>query len=1190
MKRYFSFRLIVQITIWTVLSMFAIYVSVVVTSYAKDLKADFSSALNSDVLIDKRNLNVSEDMLPFYEEISGKEEKKSKAFLVNSNCANDHLEITSFESIWSFDTSTDDSLGNNDAVDTEGVIDFDKTNKIAGTGALVLDGSGGVLYSDTGGNFMTQSIDELSVGFWIQQDNAISKDQTLFEEGNEDDGIMVMLSKDGVIEVIIKGSGSKVNSQVFPFPEDGDWHHIAFTYEENEFLIVYLDGIVKSITRVDFKIEKHKDPGGFGNVFEDNIEALESLSSGFQGRIDEAFYSYNNVSGGALLKYVQCLSGNRFSSKPVNGADAFQSVDGEWVTINFAKEVTTKLPNDGVKDPLLGTSLFFNAGGLNEEDNIIYSMRRGDLSLPWEDRNDCNFMVITEIDFDLISGYTYLNHVVGPIKDLPRNLNCISGDVYNNRLYISSGGEVESIYVINIDPDSTGFLTLEKEIPLDQDLRLSDFVIDIDSGFLYTVSNTKVLYRINLENGKVSELSTLTYPDGAGSGNPTFGAQFMDTSRFLYGINNNDGNIYRVDLEAAHPEAVFFLESEAATNNDGIGNNINIVLDFGDAPESYGTRLENSGPRHFLEFQGGSPLVVFGDHVDDEEDAVLDKGNYNGHGDDLDDIDDEDAFSDNSLSFDVFGSSTLTLPPFSYKSVPGKANIYAWLDFNLNGVFENGLEEFIEKSVPKATGNSSVNDLTWTLPKKDVLVIGEDPTYMRLRITTDKLNDDMSTSGIDERSIGSAYDGEVEDYEVFIDCGSSTIPAPEFADTTLQLCSNNSATADLTEIIVNNIPEAGEPRVVLSWHSDTPIDASNEIPDPSSVPSGTYFAAFHDTKYDCYTVNFTEFIVEIVSISAPTFIIPRAASCEDNTADIEVTAPLGSDYEYSLDGTNFQSEVDFTDQTPGDYTLTVRSVSDTSCTSSTPVSIAASPGAPEVPTFIIPRAASCTDNTADIEVTAPLGSAYEYSLDGTNFQSEVDFTDQTPGDYTLTVRSINDTSCTSSSPVSIAASPGAPEAPTFIIPREASCEDNTADIEVTAPLGSAYEYSLDGTNFQSEVDFTDQTPGDYTLKVRSINDTSCTSSSPVSIAASPGAPEVPTFIIPRAASCEDNTADIEVTAPLGSDYEYSLDGTNFQSEVDFTDQTPGDYTLTVRSVSDTSCTSSTPVSIAASPGAPEVPT
>ncbi|MDD7888311.1 hypothetical protein, partial [Flavivirga sp. 57AJ16] len=322
----------------------------------------------------------------------------------------------------------------------------------------------------------------------------------------------------------------------------------------------------------------------------------------------------------------------------------------------------------------------------------------------------------------------------------------------------------------------------------------------------------------------------------------------------------------------------------------------------------------------------------------------------------------------------------------------------------------------------------------------------------------------------------------------------------------------------------------------------------------------------------------------------PTFIIPRAASCEDNTADIEVTAPLGSAYEYSLDGTNFQSEVDFTDQTPGDYTLTVRSVSDTSCTSSSPVSIAASPGAPEVPTFIIPRAASCEDNTADIEVTAPLGSAYEYSLDGTNFQSEVDFINLTPGDYTLTVRSITDTSCTSSSPVSIAASPGAPEAPTFIIPREASCTDNTADIEVTAPLGSAYEYSLDGTNFQSVITFTNQPPGDYTLKVRSINDTSCTSSIPVSIAASPGAPEVPVFIIPRAASCEDNTADIEVTAPLGSAYEYSLDGINFQSEVDFPNQTPGDYTLTVRSVSDISCTSSTPVSIAASPGAPEVPT
>jgi gliding motility-associated-like protein len=57
----------------------------------------------------------------------------------------------------------------------------------------------------------------------------------------------------------------------------------------------------------------------------------------------------------------------------------------------------------------------------------------------------------------------------------------------------------------------------------------------------------------------------------------------------------------------------------------------------------------------------------------------------------------------------------------------------------------------------------------------------------------------------------------------------------------------------------------------------------------------------------------------------------RAASCEDGTADISVTAPLGAEYEYSLDGGDYQSSVDFTGVPSGEHTLSVRRTGDASC-------------------------------------------------------------------------------------------------------------------------------------------------------------------------------------------------------------------------------------------------------------------
>ncbi|MCC7164277.1 MAG: hypothetical protein IT331_17410 [Anaerolineae bacterium] len=88
------------------------------------------------------------------------------------------------------------------------------------------------------------------------------------------------------------------------------------------------------------------------------------------------------------------------------------------------------------------------------------------------------------------------------------------------------------------------------------------------------------------------------------------------------------------------------------------------------------------------------------------------------------------------------------------------ATLYGWIDLDRDGIFE--ANEFASATVT----NGMVGDmnLVWngfpTIPVDTLL-------YSRFRLTTNTLTDNGGT-GVDERSIGSATDGEVEDYRITV--------------------------------------------------------------------------------------------------------------------------------------------------------------------------------------------------------------------------------------------------------------------------------------------------------------------------------------------------------------------------------------------------------------------------------------
>jgi len=161
-----------------------------------------------------------------------------------------------------------------------------------------------------------------------------------------------------------------------------------------------------------------------------------------------------------------------------------------------------------------------------------------------------------------------------------------------------------------------------------------------------------------------------------------------------------------------------------------------IMYDYGDAPDpTYPTLLVNFGARHKID-----TLVFLGTLIDGEADG---QPNSDATGDNIVDLDDEDGV--------VFltGHQTGTKDTLIVTaSVSGFLN--AWCDFNVDGDWADAGEQvFMDK--PLVAG---ANQLTFDVPATSL----SDTSFIRFRFNT--------LGGLSYT--GSALDGEVEDYEYFI--------------------------------------------------------------------------------------------------------------------------------------------------------------------------------------------------------------------------------------------------------------------------------------------------------------------------------------------------------------------------------------------------------------------------------------
>jgi uncharacterized repeat protein (TIGR01451 family) len=371
--------------------------------------------------------------------------------------------------------------------------------------------------------------------------------------------------------------------------------------------------------------------------------------------------------------------------------------------------------------PLIGTlSSGVNAIAFREADGYIYAMNTSNSHLIRIDANG----VRTDL---------------GAVTNLPAvyyNAGDFGPDGY---YYVQSiaGGALEKIDIATRTRVSQGGTTT---------INVSDFAIHRTDGFAYGVLNFGQAVRIPVAGGAGVPFGPIH--------NKVFGAVYSDALGNVYLSENATNDIYQLDIVTGNITKVADFNPDLTTGaNDGAFCKSATFpappIDRSDAPIS-GTAPNGTGTNSYGE---AVHVIVSGIQLG----AVIDR--------DMGSIADATASGDGPDDDGISSFSTLTAGATSYSipaanvSATGTGTLHAWIDFNQDGLFS--ATEYSSVSVTNGTLSGPLN---WS-----GMVIGSSgQTFVRLRFTSAALTDDTATTNTDERAVGFANDGEVEDYQVTI--------------------------------------------------------------------------------------------------------------------------------------------------------------------------------------------------------------------------------------------------------------------------------------------------------------------------------------------------------------------------------------------------------------------------------------
>ena len=400
--------------------------------------------------------------------------------------------------------------------------------------------------------------------------------------------------------------------------------------------------------------------------------------------------------------------------------------------------------------------------------------------------------------------------------------------------------------------------------------------------------------------------------------------------------------------------------------------------------------------------------------------------------------------------------------------------------------------------------------------------------------------------------------------------GTVNVTVPAGTTITGTASQTPAACAAASNGTVTVTPTSGSTPYQYSIDGGTTFQASNTF---SGLTPGAYTVTIKDASGCTGTVNIT--VAAGAGVSATATSTPTACPGVNN-GSVTVTATAGTaPYQYSIDGTTFQTSNVFTNVGAGAQTITVKDAN--GCSKVVNVTVAA--GTTITSTATQTPAACAAASNGTVTVTPTSGSTpYQYSVDGgTTFQASNTFSGLTPGAYTVTIKDAS--GCTGTVNITVAAGAGVSATATST---PTACPGvNNGSVTVTATAGTApYQYSIDGTTFQASNVFTNVGAGAQTITVKDAN--GCSKVVNVTVAAGTTITSTATQTASSCPVAADGSLTVTPTSGT-SPYQYSIDGgTTFQASNTFANILSGPYTVTIKDAS--GCTGTVSITVTAGVG------
>ena len=355
----------------------------------------------------------------------------------------------------------------------------------------------------------------------------------------------------------------------------------------------------------------------------------------------------------------------------------------------------------------------------------------------------------------------------------------------------------------------------------------------------------------------------------------------------------------------------------------------------------------------------------------------------------------------------------------------------------------------------------------------------------------------------------------------------------------------------------------------LSWGINTSV---------TSLGVGNYVVILRDANNITCSSN-----LGTVVISEPAEIIVNHtvtdATCFGTaTGEINLAATGGSNqFEYSLDNpVQWTSSTQFDKLSAGNYTILVRDVNEINCIASSGILTVDQPGI--INALVSKSDIGCSGTPkGSIQLSAITGGSgvYEYSYDNKmTWVSSTQADNLNEGLVSISIRDLANPLCVIDlSDVEIDNYEIKLDVPQIT---QISCFDKSDGViqltNVNGGTSSDFEYSIDGgINWQTASTFMGLNKGSYDIIIRNTSNTTCFKELSDIVIEEPEELSVQGFL--QEITCDEKGA-IYLENPSGSVsglYEFSIDGTNWSDQLEFTNLDAGFYSLNIRDASNITC-------------------